>query len=94
MKNILIPIDFSKGSEQALFFGLQLAQSENAKAIVLHIVSPYGGLDQGVYQIYDYAVYLDEKRKALQEFISKFKVKNNLRKTEVETICESGMAAE
>ncbi|MBK9108428.1 MAG: universal stress protein [Saprospiraceae bacterium] len=94
MKNILLPIDFSKGAEISLLFGLQLAQKEKAKAIVLHIVSPYGGLTEGVFQIYDYAVYLDEKRKALQDYISKFRTKNNIQKVVVETICESGIAAE
>ncbi|MBK8956041.1 MAG: universal stress protein [Saprospiraceae bacterium] len=94
MNNILIPVDFSNNAEQALLFGLHLAEKEKTKAIVLHLVSPYSGLNEGVYQIYDFSDYIDEKRNSLKEYVARLISENNISQIEVEIICESGIAAD
>ena len=37
MKKILVPTDFSKTAENALFYAIELAKSEHAKLILLHV---------------------------------------------------------
>ncbi|MEI8137727.1 MAG: universal stress protein [Bacteroidota bacterium] len=36
MKNILVPTDFSKNADNALYYAIELAKKENAKLILLH----------------------------------------------------------
>ncbi|MFZ1423285.1 MAG: universal stress protein [Saprospiraceae bacterium] len=94
MRSILLPIDFSKNSESSLLFGLNLSKKEKLKAIILHVVSPYSGLDNNIYQIFDYSIYLEERKKATEDYLFKFKQKNNLSKLATEVICESGTVAD
>ncbi|HEX5625448.1 MAG TPA: universal stress protein [Saprospiraceae bacterium] len=94
MKAVLIPIDFSKASDAALLFGLHLAKKEKATPFILHVVSPYAGLDNNIYQIFDYSEYLEERRLATEDYLFKFKQKNNLGKLSTQVICESGNVTE
>lgn len=94
MKHILVPIDFSKSSENALIFALSMARKEKAKVTVLHIVSPFGGLEEGVLQVYDFSVYLEEKRKSMVGYMDRIQTKYGFRRIKVDLRCESGQSAE
>lgn len=93
-KRILIPIDFSKSAEVALEYGLKLAKNEKSEVSILHVVSPFGGLNEGVLQIYDFEVYVEEKSKALSVYVDKILKRLNIRKIALSTFCETGQPAE
>jgi nucleotide-binding universal stress UspA family protein len=61
IKKILLPVDFSKGSDLAARFATSLAQEYKAKLHVLHVYDP---LSQ-----YDYMAteYVEDRKKKLEE---------------------------
>lgn len=93
-KRLLIPIDFSPASEDALRFGLKLSVRERSEVIILHVVSPYEGGVESFAPVYDFGVYLDEKKQALEEYIRHFLSDNRIRKRSLRVLCDSGAPAQ
>jgi len=93
-KRMLIPIDFSPAAEDALRFGLQLSVRERAEVIILHVVSPYEGGLQRFGPVYDFGVYLAEKKQALGEYVHRFMADHGIRKRSLQVLCDSGAPAQ
>lgn len=51
MKKILIAVDGSPSSTEALEFALDLAREEEAEAIVVHVIPPFGSVMAGGYVV-------------------------------------------
>ena len=64
IKKILLPVDFSKGSDLAARFAISLAQEYKAKLHVLHVYDPVPQ--------YDYLAkdYLEDRKKKLEETLA------------------------
>ena len=64
IKKILLPVDFSKGSDLAARFAISLAQEYKAKLHVLHVYDPVPQ--------YDYLAkdYLEDRKKKLEEALA------------------------
>lgn len=94
MKSILLPIDFSKNAEQALLFGLHLAKREKSRIVVLHVVSPYSGIESQASHLFDISLYLDERRKATEDYVKNIRLKNGIQRINLKLICAAGVTTE
>jgi nucleotide-binding universal stress UspA family protein len=84
IKKILLPVDFSKGSELAARFAVSLALEYKAKLHVLHVYAP---LPQ-----YDYLAkdYVQDRKKKLEEALANVVPAEDKAKIEVEEILTEG----
>lgn len=74
MKTILVPVDFSKPSENALKVAAQLAKKNNGKIVVLHVVElaeSLFGTDQFNVDNQEVMFFLDMAKKRFAKFLDK-----------------------
>lgn len=74
MKTILVPVDFSKPSENALKVAAQLAKKNNAKIVVLHVVElaeSLFGTDQFNVDNQEVMFFLKMAKKRFMQFLDK-----------------------
>jgi nucleotide-binding universal stress UspA family protein len=93
IKKVLIALDYDETSQKVAEFGFMMAQSMNAKTVLLHVIS-----EQPVY----YSSYtfmhelrvdiLDDLKKSTQEFLDKSK--KHLGDESIKTILAEGEIAE
>jgi nucleotide-binding universal stress UspA family protein len=89
MKTILVPVDFSKPSENALQVAAQLAAKNNSKIIVLHVVElaeSLFGTEQFNVDNKEVMFFLQMAKKRFGKFLEKPYLKN----VEVQDIAEIG----
>ena len=84
IRKILLPVDFSKGSDLGAKFAISLAQEYKAKLHVLHVYDP---LPQ-----YDYLTeeYLEDRKKKLEEALANVVPAESKATIEVEEIMVEG----
>ncbi len=76
IKNILVPVDFSEHSRTALCFAIALAQRFGAKLTLLNVIYLHYYATNADFLAYDYALLLNETRKA-----TKYDIAELVRKT-------------
>jgi nucleotide-binding universal stress UspA family protein len=75
--NFLIATDLSKNSSHALNYGLNLADLFQANVHVVHIVPLFTGVDNNVYNAFDYDGYLDMKKTSIQKQVNRLVKKHS-----------------
>ena len=87
MKNILVPIDFSEPSENALRYAIEVASRTQQTVTALYVVYPNDGVNNNMYDAFFIDSYVDERLEGMKEWVKKFDAKN----VPLRLACEIGM---
>lgn len=90
MKTILVPTDFSKCANNAMMYALEVAKRIEAKVLALYVVYPNEGVDNSMYDAFMIDDYLDQRKKAMIDWVKRFKRSEHLKEIEIETECRVG----
>lgn len=93
MKKILVPIDFSKCSTNALQFAFEIAARTGAGLHLLHVVYPSEGVDSNVYQAIWIDKYLEERRQSLLKLGKRMQWRGDFRQVPVKAEVAIGFPA-
>lgn len=73
MKRILVPSDFSKTAGKALAFALEIAARTASEITVVHVMGPFEGVNNNVYDAFWIDQYAAERTLTLQKWIEKYR---------------------
>lgn len=90
MKTILVPTDFSKCANTAMTYALEIAKRTGAAVEALHVVFPNQGVENNVYNAFWIDDYLEQRRRAMDEWIRKFRKNEAFASVEIRTSTEIG----
>ncbi|MEY3194933.1 MAG: hypothetical protein RIQ78_1030 [Bacteroidota bacterium] len=90
MKTILVPTDFSKCANNAMTYALEVAKRIEATVVALYVVYPSEGVDNNMYDAFMIDDYLEQRKKAMENWIKKFKRSDHLKNIEIRTQCQVG----
>lgn len=94
MKNILVPCEFSKASEQALRFAIEIAALSQGEVTVLHVINLTPGyietLETNPYYVNSMSILPELKRQAVADF-EELKQKLNTGNVVVKFVIEQGL---
>ena len=72
IKNILVPIDFSKCAANAMNFALEIALRTGAQVHALHVFFPNQQIGDGAYSGMWLDEYFQRRRRDLEKWVSRF----------------------
>ena len=75
MKKILVPTDFSKSASKALVFAFGIAARTDAEITVVHVMGPFEGVNNNVYDAFWLDQYAAERTLTLQKWVEKYRLK-------------------
>ncbi len=87
MKNILVPIDFSDTSENALRYAIEVAARTQQTIMALYVVYPNDGVNNNMYDAFFIDNYVDERLEGMKEWVKQFETRN----VPIRLACEVGM---
>lgn len=90
MKKILVPSDFSKTAGRALNFALHIAARTGAELTVLHVIGPFEGVNNNVYDAFWLEQYEAQRKLDLQKWADKHTLKTAAPNVIVHTNVEIG----
>lgn len=90
MKTILVPTDFSKCANNAMMFALEVAKRIEAKVLALYVVYPSEGVDNNMYDAFMIDEYVEQRKKAMDGWVRRFKRSDHLKGISIETECRVG----
>ncbi len=91
MKTILVPIDFSKCSNNAMMYAMEIAQRTGASITALYVVYPNEGIDNNMYDAFFIDGYVQQRLEGMQSWVAKFTRSPHLKEVKIATECEIGM---
>ena len=92
IKQILVPIDFSAGSLEALASALPLAQRFRAKLLLLHVVEPVYVAEPNIASA-DLTTLLDEQQRSAGEQLERTRASLGKHGQHAQTLVETGVPA-
>jgi nucleotide-binding universal stress UspA family protein len=93
MNTILVPIDFSPCADNAMRFALEIARHNGAAIKALNVVYTNDALDNNMYNAFFIDTYLDDRRKAIEDWAKKFQLEadNGQTTVKISAVCQVGM---
>lgn len=92
IKRILVPIDFSAGSLEAVDYAVQLARRFAAELVILHVVEPVYAAEPNVAST-DLTTLLDEQQRTAAEQLERIRVSVERHGQRGRTLVECGVPA-
>lgn len=90
MKTILVPTDFSKCANNAMMYALEVAKRIEANVVALYVVYPSEGVDNNMYDAFMIDDYVEQRKKAMESWVKRFKRSEPLKGIKIETECRVG----
>jgi nucleotide-binding universal stress UspA family protein len=90
IKNILVPVDFSKCAGNALNFALEIAFRSGAHVHALHVVYPNDQIGNGVYSGMWLDEYFERRQRDLEKWVGRFQKNEAFKTLKITTSCEMG----
>lgn len=90
MKTILVPVDFSPASANALRYAGAIAQHSGASLLALHVVFPNEGLDNSIYSAFWVDDYVAQRQKDLATWVRRQRRGESGKSVEIRTECVVG----
>ena len=87
MKNILVPIDFSPCSDNAMRYALAVAAHSKQSVTALYVVYPNDGVNNSMYDAFFIDNYVQERLEGMKTWVKKFEDY----KVPIRLTCEIGM---
>ncbi|MFD2871268.1 universal stress protein [Mucilaginibacter ximonensis] len=90
MKQILVATDFSKSAANAMAYAMNLAVVLGKDVCAIHAIHPTEGVDNNTYNAIFIEDYHNNKRAALEEWVSEFRDNQDYKQVKVTTVCNVG----
>lgn len=90
IKNILVPIDFSKCAANAMNFALEIAVRTDAHIHVLHVVYQNEHIGDGEFSGLWFDEYVESRSKDLVKWIGRFRKNSAFKDIKITTTCTTG----
>lgn len=90
MKTILVPTDFSKCANNAMMYALEVAKRIQANVVALYVVYPSEGVDNNMYDAFMIDDYVDQRKKAMDSWVKRFKRSEHLKGIKIDIECRVG----
>lgn len=90
MKKILVPVDFSACSANALQYALHFAARSGAGIHVLHVIFPNDGINNNMYDAFWIDDYIEQRKKDLTGWTAQICKESGLETVKTEATCEVG----
>lgn len=90
MKKILVPVDFSACSANALQYALHFAARSGAEVSVMHVIFPNDGINNNMYDAFWIDDYIEQRKNDLTVWTDQICKQSRLEAVKTETACEMG----
>ena len=90
MKKILVPIDFSPCSGNALKYALHLASRTGSEITTLHVIFPNDGINNNMYDAFWIDEYIEQRNKDLKDWTDRHVAECGFTNIKTDIICNVG----